>query len=260
MFPLTPINNTIGSNYPEFDPPLVFYPDYEEVVHDSHEMLIFNNIFQDLEIMLARELDVKQMIQTYGKLLVNSFAIQDEYLRPIGRGVYLGWVIDENHKCKERLIKDCWRMHELQEPLLFFRIQNRKSLKLTHIVCVLHLQCLNLWSQLPAERLLHVCRYNDLHQSCERHHRRSYRKCMFLLLRASANRLHGIFWTEKKSAKTLSWINDATHMQWHTGQDLVSGWTGHTWRTEESTTVTLLLLVWLSTLCACFVSRTSILF
>lgn len=53
-------------------------------------MLAFNHIFQDLEIMFEKELHVEQMIRVYGKILVNSFAIQDEFLRPIGRAVYLG--------------------------------------------------------------------------------------------------------------------------------------------------------------------------
>lgn len=53
-------------------------------------MLAFNHIFQDLELIFERELHVEQMLHVYGKILVNSFAIQDEYLRPIGRAVYLG--------------------------------------------------------------------------------------------------------------------------------------------------------------------------
>ena len=67
-------------------------PDYENVIHDSCAMMAFSHIFQDLEAMFARELEVEPMIRVYGKILVNSFAVQDEYLRPIGRAVYLGSV------------------------------------------------------------------------------------------------------------------------------------------------------------------------
>lgn len=50
----------------------------------------FNRIFADLEIIFGRELVVEDMIRVYGKILVNSFAVQDEFLQPIGRAVYLG--------------------------------------------------------------------------------------------------------------------------------------------------------------------------
>ena len=66
--------------------------DYENVIRDFSVMKLFNQVFQDLEIMFARELHVESMLRTYGKILVNSFAIQDEFLRPIGRAVYLGSV------------------------------------------------------------------------------------------------------------------------------------------------------------------------
>lgn len=64
--------------------------DYEEVVHDSEAMFAFSHIFWELEAIFHQELDVKEVIEFYGKVLVNSFAIQDEVMQPIGRAVYLG--------------------------------------------------------------------------------------------------------------------------------------------------------------------------
>jgi hypothetical protein len=69
---------------------MVVMADFSNVTHHASAMLAFNSIFQDLEIIFQRELNVQEMIQVYGRILVNSFAIQDEYLRPIGRAVYLG--------------------------------------------------------------------------------------------------------------------------------------------------------------------------
>lgn len=53
-------------------------------------MHTFNRIFADLELIFEKELVVGDMVRVYGKILVNSFAVQDEFLQPIGRAVYLG--------------------------------------------------------------------------------------------------------------------------------------------------------------------------
>lgn len=55
-------------------------------------MHAFNRVFADLEVIFQKELNVEDMIRVYGKILVNSFAVQDEFLQPIGRAVYLGSV------------------------------------------------------------------------------------------------------------------------------------------------------------------------
>ena len=55
-------------------------------------MFTFERIFTQLELVFDKELDVKSVLSVYGKILINSFAIQDAYFRPIARGVYLGWV------------------------------------------------------------------------------------------------------------------------------------------------------------------------
>lgn len=53
-------------------------------------MLAFEKIFCQLEFVFQCDLNVKEMLSTYGKIVINSFAIQDEFLRPIGRAVFLG--------------------------------------------------------------------------------------------------------------------------------------------------------------------------
>lgn len=50
----------------------------------------FERIFCQLEFVLQDDLNVKEMLSVYGKILINSFAIQDEFFRPIGRAVFLG--------------------------------------------------------------------------------------------------------------------------------------------------------------------------
>lgn len=66
--------------------------DYEDISHDASVMFTFERIFSQLELVFERELDVKSILSMYGKIVINSFAIQDAYFRPIARGVYLGWV------------------------------------------------------------------------------------------------------------------------------------------------------------------------
>ncbi|KAI1293717.1 N-lysine methyltransferase SMYD2-A [Halotydeus destructor] len=72
---------------------------YENVIHDADAMLAFNRIYADIESLLEREIDIAWLISIYGKVLVNSFAVQDELMRPIGRAVYLGVSIFD-HSCK----------------------------------------------------------------------------------------------------------------------------------------------------------------
>jgi hypothetical protein len=72
---------------------------YEDVIHDASAMLRFNDIIQDLEKIFQEAIDVKFLISVYGKILVNSFAIQDELLRPIGRAVYIGASVFD-HSCQ----------------------------------------------------------------------------------------------------------------------------------------------------------------
>lgn len=68
------------------------------MIHDAGAMHRFNDIIQDLEKIFQEPLDIKSIISVYGKVLVNSFAIQDELLRPIGRAVYLGASVFD-HSC-----------------------------------------------------------------------------------------------------------------------------------------------------------------
>ena len=51
----------------------------------------FELIFNDLVLIFGDSLpDIKTVISIYGKLIVNSFAIQDQFTRQIGRALYLG--------------------------------------------------------------------------------------------------------------------------------------------------------------------------
>ena len=68
-----------------------YSPDYDEIIHDASAMLAFERIFTQLELVFQCDLDVKEVISAYGKILINSFAIQDEFFRPIARAVFLGW-------------------------------------------------------------------------------------------------------------------------------------------------------------------------
>jgi hypothetical protein len=53
----------------------------------------FDAILMDLELIFADKLpDIKYVISIYGKILINSFAVQDEFMRQIGRAVYIGFV------------------------------------------------------------------------------------------------------------------------------------------------------------------------
>lgn len=90
--------------------------DYNEIIHDPSAMYTFENIYETLELMfdgspilpiddeeqrppqrrkLSQIISMENLIRIYGKILVNSFAIQESgyqqcSLRQIGRGVYLG--------------------------------------------------------------------------------------------------------------------------------------------------------------------------
>lgn len=51
----------------------------------------FEPVLNDLELILGDKLpDIKQVISIYGKILINSFAVQDEYWNQIGQAIYLG--------------------------------------------------------------------------------------------------------------------------------------------------------------------------
>ncbi len=53
----------------------------------------FDAILADLELIFADKLpDIKYLISIYGKILINSFAVQDEFMRQIGKAVYIGFV------------------------------------------------------------------------------------------------------------------------------------------------------------------------
>lgn len=57
-------------------------------------MFEFEKIFDDLVLIFGDSLpDIKDVISIHGKLLINSFAVQDELMRQIGRAVYLGLVL-----------------------------------------------------------------------------------------------------------------------------------------------------------------------
>lgn len=62
-------------------------------------MHLFSSVFEELELVLANQggnsaqvLNIDLILSVYGKILVNSFAIQSESWHQIGRAVYLGWV------------------------------------------------------------------------------------------------------------------------------------------------------------------------
>ncbi|RWS12992.1 histone-lysine N-methyltransferase SMYD3-like protein, partial [Dinothrombium tinctorium] len=58
----------------------------------------WNDLMDQLEIILKRDLDIAEIIKIYGKVLVNSFAVQNDLLQPIGRAIYLGASIFD-HSC-----------------------------------------------------------------------------------------------------------------------------------------------------------------
>ncbi len=67
--------------------------DYDNIVKDVSVMYGFDAILMDLELIFADKLpDIKYVISIYGKILINSFAVQDEFMRQIGRAVYIGFV------------------------------------------------------------------------------------------------------------------------------------------------------------------------
>lgn len=83
-----------------------FHTDYSDVTHDPSAMHTFSYIYEELEFIfdgnvhpaLETFIDVETLIRIYGKILVNSFAVQESgplkrggrSLRQIGRAVYLG--------------------------------------------------------------------------------------------------------------------------------------------------------------------------
>lgn len=55
-------------------------------------MFTFNRVYSELEMMFKdEELNVYETLVNFGKLMVNSFAIQNELMCPIGRAVYFGY-------------------------------------------------------------------------------------------------------------------------------------------------------------------------
>ncbi len=64
--------------------------DYDNVLHDSSAMHVFNAVFENLELIFGDRLPaIELLISIYGKILVNSFAVQDEMMEQIGRAIYL---------------------------------------------------------------------------------------------------------------------------------------------------------------------------
>lgn len=69
----------------------IAHSDLDQVRFDSFAMHLFNQVFAELELIFSNdELDIDLVLKFYGRILVNSFAIQDCFLRPIGRAIYLG--------------------------------------------------------------------------------------------------------------------------------------------------------------------------
>ncbi len=67
--------------------------DYDNIVKDVSVMYGFDAILADLELIFADKLPhIKYVVSIYGKILINSFAVQDEFMRQIGRAVYIGFV------------------------------------------------------------------------------------------------------------------------------------------------------------------------
>ena len=54
-------------------------------------MYEFEHVYDQLSLIFGEALpDVPTVLSIYGKLLINSFAVQDQFMRQIGRAVYLG--------------------------------------------------------------------------------------------------------------------------------------------------------------------------
>ncbi|KAJ6216705.1 hypothetical protein RDWZM_007862 [Blomia tropicalis] len=93
---------------------------YDDIIHDPSAMHTFEYVYDELELLfdgsirngieyrkLTQIVSMEMLIRIYGKILVNSFAIQESgdrtkdhgnSLRQIGRGVYLGPSIFD-HSC-----------------------------------------------------------------------------------------------------------------------------------------------------------------
>ncbi|RWS13533.1 histone-lysine N-methyltransferase SMYD3-like protein, partial [Dinothrombium tinctorium] len=71
---------------------------FDDIIRDTEAMFAFDHIYKELEIILKRDLDIAEIIKIYGKVLVNSFAVQNDLLQPIGRAIYLGASIFD-HSC-----------------------------------------------------------------------------------------------------------------------------------------------------------------
>lgn len=71
---------------------IIISADYDNIVSDVHAMYEFDAVFTDLEIIFGDKLpNIRDIIRIYGKIIINSFAVQDKLMRPIGRAVYLGY-------------------------------------------------------------------------------------------------------------------------------------------------------------------------
>ncbi|XP_054157602.1 histone-lysine N-methyltransferase SMYD3-like, partial [Oppia nitens] len=73
---------------------------YDNIVKDYSVMRDFELIYDDLCLIFGDTLPkMETIISIYGKLLINSFAIQDPLMKPIGRAIYLGPSIFD-HSCR----------------------------------------------------------------------------------------------------------------------------------------------------------------
>lgn len=66
-------------------------------------MYEFEKVHDQLALIFINALpDVPTVLSVYGKLLINSFAVQDQFMRQIGRAIYLGPSIFD-HSCEPTL-------------------------------------------------------------------------------------------------------------------------------------------------------------
>ncbi|CAG2170898.1 unnamed protein product [Oppiella nova] len=73
---------------------------YENITKDFSVMREFELIYNDLALIFGDNMpDINTTLSIYGKLLINSFAVQDPFMRQIGRAIYLGPSIFD-HSCK----------------------------------------------------------------------------------------------------------------------------------------------------------------
>ncbi|CAG2119963.1 unnamed protein product, partial [Medioppia subpectinata] len=73
---------------------------YENITKDFGVMREFELIYNELTLIFGDSLpEIEIILRIYGKLLINTFAIQDSLMRQIGRAIYLGPSIFD-HSCK----------------------------------------------------------------------------------------------------------------------------------------------------------------